>query len=182
MRARSRPGRDRSRRSRTARSARIGADRWRRSSGFTGIDTCAKWLVLDGMPTAEVVFVRYLGHLALVVALRAAARGAVPAHRATSARSCVRGGFLLLSTILNFAALWLPAADHDLGDLLLRPALGLPALDPAPRRAGRPAPLGGDRWSASAASWWSRGPGPGRCTGRSRCRSARRSAARSTRS
>ena len=31
-------------------------------AGFTGIDTCAKWLVLDGMPTAEVVFVRYLGH------------------------------------------------------------------------------------------------------------------------
>ena len=37
--------------------------------GFSGIDTCAKWLVLHGMATPEVVFVRYFGHLALVVGL-----------------------------------------------------------------------------------------------------------------
>ena len=73
-------------------------------AGFAGIDTCAKWLVLDGLPTAEVVFVRYLGHLLLVVVfalplgerfLRTDNPGAV----------VVRGGFLLFSTVLNFAAL-----------------------------------------------------------------------------
>ena len=37
--------------------------------GFSGIDTCAKWLVLHGVPTTEVVFVRYAVHLLLVVAL-----------------------------------------------------------------------------------------------------------------
>lgn len=72
--------------------------------GFTGIDTCAKWLVRDGLPTAEVVFVRYLGHLLLVIGfalpfgerfLRTENPGAV----------AVRGAFLLFSTILNFAAL-----------------------------------------------------------------------------
>ena len=36
----------------------------------------------------------------------------------------------------------LPAAHHHRGDLLLQPALDLPALDPAPRRGGRAAPLG----------------------------------------
>jgi drug/metabolite transporter (DMT)-like permease len=72
--------------------------------GFTCIDTCAKWLVESGLPTAEVVFVRYLGHLLLVVAfalpvgepfLRTGNLGAVS----------VRGAFLLFSTVLNFAAL-----------------------------------------------------------------------------
>ena len=37
--------------------------------GFTGIDTCAKWLILEGVPTAEVVFVRYLVNLLLVIAV-----------------------------------------------------------------------------------------------------------------
>jgi drug/metabolite transporter (DMT)-like permease len=71
---------------------------------FTGIDTCAKWLVLDGLPTTEVVFVRYLGHLALVVAL--ASWGHERFLRAENPRPVlVRGAFLLFSTILNFIAL-----------------------------------------------------------------------------
>jgi drug/metabolite transporter (DMT)-like permease len=73
-------------------------------AGFTGIDTCAKWLVQAGMPTAEVVFVRYLGHLILVVAF--ALPAGEPFLRTGNARDVgVRGAFLLLSTVLNFAAL-----------------------------------------------------------------------------
>jgi drug/metabolite transporter (DMT)-like permease len=73
-------------------------------AGFTGIDTCAKWLVQGGMPTAEVVFVRYLGHLILVVAF--ALPAGEPFLRTGNARDVgVRGAFLLLSTVLNFAAL-----------------------------------------------------------------------------
>ena len=73
-------------------------------AGFTGIDTCAKWLVLDGMPTAEVVFVRYLGHLILVIAF--ALPLGEPFLRTANPRDVgVRGAFLLFSTVLNFAAL-----------------------------------------------------------------------------
>ncbi len=71
---------------------------------FTGIDTCAKWLVLDGVPTTEVVFVRYLGHLVLVVAL-ALPRGERFVRAVNPGAVLVRGAFLLFSTILNFIAL-----------------------------------------------------------------------------
>jgi drug/metabolite transporter (DMT)-like permease len=73
-------------------------------TGFTGIDTCAKWLVLDGLPTAQVVFVRYLGHLLIVVALALPAGDAVFRSRNLGAVA-VRGLALLASTVLNFAAL-----------------------------------------------------------------------------
>ncbi len=71
---------------------------------FTGIDTCAKLLVLSGMPTGQVAFVRFLGHLVAVSALflprmglRLFATGALPLQLA-------RGGFLLAGTLLNFFA------------------------------------------------------------------------------
>ncbi|PKQ05996.1 MAG: hypothetical protein CVT71_01665, partial [Alphaproteobacteria bacterium HGW-Alphaproteobacteria-10] len=71
---------------------------------FTAIDTCAKWLVLSGMPTGQVAFVRFLGHLVAVSALflprtglRLFATGALPLQLA-------RGGFLLAGTLLNFFA------------------------------------------------------------------------------
>ncbi len=72
--------------------------------GFTGIDTCAKWLVEDGMPTAQVVFVRYLGHLFLVIGF-ALPFGERFLRTGNFGALAVRGVFLLLSTILNFAAL-----------------------------------------------------------------------------
>jgi drug/metabolite transporter (DMT)-like permease len=73
-------------------------------AGFTCLDTCAKWLVLDGLPTAEVVFVRYLGHLILVMAF--AIPVGEPFLRTANPRDVVvRGAFLLFSTVLNFAAL-----------------------------------------------------------------------------
>ena len=72
--------------------------------GFSGIDTCAKWLVLDGMATPEVVFMRYAMHLVLVVAI------ALPAGERLLGTSnlgavCLRGLLLLASTVLNFWAL-----------------------------------------------------------------------------
>lgn len=42
---------------------------------FTVIDSCAKWLSGHGMPTTEVVFVRYAGQLLLVSALFLPTRG-----------------------------------------------------------------------------------------------------------
>lgn len=72
--------------------------------GFTGIDTCAKWLVLAGLPTAEVVFVRYLGHLVLVIAI-ALPSGERFLRTGNPGAVGVRGAFLLFSTVLNFAAL-----------------------------------------------------------------------------
>ena len=64
--------------------------------GFSGIDTCAKWLVLHGMATPEVVFVRYFEHLALVMGL------ALPfGERILRTRNLgtilLRGGLLLMS-------------------------------------------------------------------------------------
>lgn len=72
--------------------------------GFTGIDSCAKWLVLRGMPAAEVAFVRYAVHLAIVVgiALVAGERVWVTTNRAAVS---IRGLVLLGSTLLNFVAL-----------------------------------------------------------------------------
>ena len=60
------------RRSRTGRSGRSG---WcsARFLAFTGIDSCAKWLVLRGLPATEVAFVRYAVHLGIVLAIGAAA-------------------------------------------------------------------------------------------------------------
>ena len=72
--------------------------------GFTGIDTCAKWLVQDGLPTTQVVFVRYLGHLLLVIAF-ALPFGERFVRTGNFGAVAVRGAFLLFSTVLNFAAL-----------------------------------------------------------------------------
>ena len=36
---------------------------------FTIIDSCAKWLTLSGLPTGEVVFIRYAGQFVLVTAI-----------------------------------------------------------------------------------------------------------------
>ena len=73
---------------------------------FTGIDTTAKWLVTEGgMPSPAVVFIRYLGHLALVLAifLPQDGSGLFRSHR--PGLSIWRAVFLMLSTACNFAAL-----------------------------------------------------------------------------
>jgi drug/metabolite transporter (DMT)-like permease len=72
---------------------------------FVGIDTSAKWLTLAGLPTLQIVFARYAGHLAL------SALAFLPRHGPGALRSrrpglqLMRSAFLLGSTLLNFAAL-----------------------------------------------------------------------------
>lgn len=77
---------------------------------FTGIDTCAKWLVLAGLPIPEVVFVRYLVHLMLVLVLAFMAGEGVW-RTENRPLALLRGGALLFSTVMNFWALsYLPLA------------------------------------------------------------------------
>ena len=71
---------------------------------FTGIDTCAKWLVLHGVPATEVAFVRYAVHLGIVCVVGLA--GAERLWETSNLRAVsVRAVALLGSTLLNFAAL-----------------------------------------------------------------------------
>jgi drug/metabolite transporter (DMT)-like permease len=77
---------------------------------FTGIDTCAKWLVQAGLPIPEVVFVRYVVHLALVLVLALMA-GEGLWRTENRGLALLRGGALLFSTVMNFWALsYLPLA------------------------------------------------------------------------
>jgi drug/metabolite transporter (DMT)-like permease len=68
------------------------------------IDPSAKWLAAGGMPLAEIIFVRYAVHLAMVLVV------ALPAHRLALFRTrafgleMARGGALVLSTLTNFLA------------------------------------------------------------------------------
>jgi drug/metabolite transporter (DMT)-like permease len=72
---------------------------------FTGIDTCAKWLVLSRLPATEVAFVRYAVHLAIVLAI-----GFATAERlwvtANLGALSLRAAVLLGSTLLNFVAVF----------------------------------------------------------------------------
>lgn len=70
---------------------------------FTGIDTCAKWLIAHGLPATEVAFVRYAVHLAIVCAVGFAGTERLWETSNLGAVS-VRALALLGSTLLNFAA------------------------------------------------------------------------------
>lgn len=70
---------------------------------FTGIDTCAKWLVQHGLPPTEVAFVRYAAHLGIVAAIGAATMQRLWATANPGALS-LRAAALLGSTLLNFVA------------------------------------------------------------------------------
>lgn len=72
---------------------------------FTGIDTCAKWLVLHGLPTPEVAFVRYAVHLAIVLAIGFATAERIWVTTSLGALS-LRATVLLGSTLLNFVAVF----------------------------------------------------------------------------
>jgi len=72
---------------------------------FTVIDSCAKWLTLSGLPTGEVVFVRYAGQLLLVLALFAPTEGRRLAETRRPWLEIIRGLCLLGSTAANFLAL-----------------------------------------------------------------------------
>ncbi|MEM9047101.1 MAG: DMT family transporter [Pseudomonadota bacterium] len=72
--------------------------------GFTGIDSCAKWLAESGMPTMQIVFVRYLAHLLLVVLIALPVSGLRFARANRLGAVLLRGVFLLGGTALNFWA------------------------------------------------------------------------------
>jgi drug/metabolite transporter (DMT)-like permease len=72
---------------------------------FTVIDSCAKWLSGHGMPTTEVVFVRYAGQLILVSALFLPSRGTELVRTRSWKLEILRGLCLLGSTTFNFVAI-----------------------------------------------------------------------------
>lgn len=71
---------------------------------FTGIDTCAKWLVLAGLPPMVVVFARYCGHMLLVAGLFLPSRRKQLFATANWRLEIARAGVLLASTTCNFMA------------------------------------------------------------------------------
>jgi drug/metabolite transporter (DMT)-like permease len=76
---------------------------------FTVIDSCAKWLSQAGLPTTEVVFIRYAGQLILVSALFLPTRGSELLTTRRPWLEIARGLCLLSSTVANFVAiLFLP--------------------------------------------------------------------------
>ena len=72
---------------------------------FTVIDSCAKWLSASGMPTSEVVFIRYAGQFVLAAAFFLPTRGLALLTTRRPGLEVLRGLCLLGSTVLNFIAL-----------------------------------------------------------------------------
>ncbi|WP_417607000.1 DMT family transporter [Primorskyibacter flagellatus] len=73
--------------------------------GFTCIDTSAKWLMLSGLGALQVVFMRYLGHFVLALAVFLPTEGKEALRSQSPRLQLARSAFLLGSTGLNFAAL-----------------------------------------------------------------------------
>lgn len=73
-------------------------------AGFMLIDVCAKWLAGAGLPVAQIVFVRFAGHLALVVALFAPREGLDMARMRSPLLVTARSLCLLGGTVFNFVA------------------------------------------------------------------------------
>lgn len=72
---------------------------------FCVIDSCAKWLMLHGLPPMEVVFVRYLGQFVLVLALFLPREGKALVTTKKPWLEFWRAAALLGSTIFNFLAI-----------------------------------------------------------------------------
>lgn len=71
---------------------------------FTLIDTSAKWLVTAGLPTLEVVFLRYVVQLAIFSALLIPKQGRALLVTHNLPLTTMRGLVLLAATIFNFFA------------------------------------------------------------------------------
>jgi drug/metabolite transporter (DMT)-like permease len=99
---------------------------------FTVIDSCAKWLLQSGLPTTEVVFVRYAGQLLLVSALFLPAHGRAVLTTRRPWLEVARGLCLMASTACNFTAiLFLPltvTASITFTTPLMLCALSIPLL------------------------------------------------------
>lgn len=72
---------------------------------FAVIDSCAKWLMLHGLPPLEVMFVRYAGQFLIIVALFAPQKGTAIAETRRPVLEIVRSLCLLGSTVCNFTAI-----------------------------------------------------------------------------
>lgn len=72
---------------------------------LTGIDSSAKWLALGGVSAVQIVFLRYAGHLALVVAINVPRNGLALLRTASLGIQALRAAMLLGATITNFIAL-----------------------------------------------------------------------------
>lgn len=72
---------------------------------FTIIDSCAKWLSQGGLPTMEIVFIRYAAQFLIVSALFFPQRGLALTTTRNLPVELIRGLALMGSTIFNFIAL-----------------------------------------------------------------------------
>lgn len=72
---------------------------------FSIIDSCAKWLMLHGLPPIEVMFIRYAGQFVVILALFAPQKGLAIAETRRPWLEIVRSLCLLGSTICNFTAI-----------------------------------------------------------------------------
>jgi drug/metabolite transporter (DMT)-like permease len=72
---------------------------------LTGIDSSAKWLALGGVSAVQIVFIRYAGHLLLVMAINVPQSGFALLRTANLRIQVLRAAMLLGSTICNFIAL-----------------------------------------------------------------------------
>ena len=77
---------------------------------FSFIDAGAKWLAILGLPSAQLAFMRYIGHFSISTAL--VGRGGMTLARFSSPHLklvLLRGALLMGSTVFNFFAVrWLP--------------------------------------------------------------------------
>jgi drug/metabolite transporter (DMT)-like permease len=71
---------------------------------FAGIDSCAKWLTLAGMPIWQVACVRFLGHGALTLALLMPSEGLAMLRPRAPRVVALRALCLLSGTLFNFVA------------------------------------------------------------------------------
>jgi drug/metabolite transporter (DMT)-like permease len=72
---------------------------------FTGIDSAAKWLTMSGLPTPEVVFIRYSVNFLLIVAIFLPRDGRILLRTGNPRVELLRGVMLLGSTAANFLAI-----------------------------------------------------------------------------
>ena len=115
---------------------------------FAGLDTSAKWLAEAGIPTGEIVFMRYAVHVGLIIALIMPVRGLALFRTGNWKLELLRGLCLLGVTVTNFLAMqFLPLTVT--GALLFTMPLMVTALS-VPMLGER---VGWRRWLAIAAGF-----------------------------
>ena len=69
------------------------------------LDTSAKWMSTQGIPTGEIVFIRYAVHVVLILVFLWPLRGSALFRTASWKLEVLRGIFLLATTAGNFLAM-----------------------------------------------------------------------------